>query len=52
VRVCETHHVVPLFWQCWKLDSPIVGRITDALRSDDDSDDDLSPAGIFHAQKT
>jgi LysR family transcriptional regulator (chromosome initiation inhibitor) len=24
---------VPVFWQCWKLDSPIVGRITDAVRS-------------------
>jgi hypothetical protein len=35
----------------WPL--PIVGRITDALRSDDDSDDDdLSPAGIVHVQKT
>jgi LysR family transcriptional regulator, chromosome initiation inhibitor len=33
VRVCETHHVVPLFWQCWKLDSPIVARITEAVTS-------------------
>jgi hypothetical protein len=33
VRVCETHLDVPLCWQCWKLDSPIVGRITDGVRS-------------------
>jgi LysR family transcriptional regulator (chromosome initiation inhibitor) len=33
VRVCDVHLDVPLFWQCWKLDSPIVGRITDAVRS-------------------
>jgi len=25
-----------LFWQCWKLDSPIVGRITDALPQGDE----------------
>ncbi|MHC9297110.1 LysR family transcriptional regulator ArgP [Mycobacterium sp. LTG2003] len=29
-----THHLdVPLFWQCWKLDSPTVTAITDAVRS-------------------
>jgi len=33
VRVSGAHLDVPLFWQCWKLDSPIVGRITDAVRS-------------------
>jgi LysR family transcriptional regulator (chromosome initiation inhibitor) len=33
VRVSDVHLDVPLFWQCWKLDSPIVGRITDAVRS-------------------
>jgi LysR family transcriptional regulator (chromosome initiation inhibitor) len=31
VRVSGAHLDVPLFWQCWKLDSPIVGRITDAV---------------------
>jgi LysR family transcriptional regulator (chromosome initiation inhibitor) len=24
---------VPLYWQCWKLDSPMVQTITDAVRS-------------------
>ena len=24
---------VPLFWQCWKLDSQLVASITDAVRS-------------------
>jgi DNA-binding transcriptional LysR family regulator len=33
VRVSDVHLDVPLFWQCWKLDSPIVGRITDAMWS-------------------
>jgi LysR family transcriptional regulator (chromosome initiation inhibitor) len=33
VRVCDAHLDVPLYWQCWKLDSVIVGRITDAVRS-------------------
>ncbi len=33
VRIADVHLDVPLFWQCWKLDSPIVGRITDAVRS-------------------
>jgi LysR family transcriptional regulator, chromosome initiation inhibitor len=27
------HLDVPLFWQCWKLDSPLVVRITDAVCS-------------------
>src|SRR5690242_4188391 len=27
VRVAEAHLDVPLYWQCWKLDSPIVARI-------------------------
>jgi LysR family transcriptional regulator, chromosome initiation inhibitor len=31
VRVSDAHLDVPLFWQCWKLDSPIVGNITDAV---------------------
>jgi LysR family transcriptional regulator, chromosome initiation inhibitor len=33
VRIAETHLDVPLYWQCWKLDSPIVSRITEAVRS-------------------
>jgi LysR family transcriptional regulator (chromosome initiation inhibitor) len=33
VRVSETNLDVPLYWQCWKLDSPLVARITDAVRS-------------------
>ena len=33
VRIADVHLDVPLYWQCWKLDSPIVGRITDAVQS-------------------
>jgi LysR family transcriptional regulator (chromosome initiation inhibitor) len=33
VRIAGEHLDVPLFWQCWKLDSPVVGRITDAVQS-------------------
>jgi LysR family transcriptional regulator, chromosome initiation inhibitor len=33
VRVSDVHLDVPLFWQCWKLDSPMVTAITDAVRS-------------------
>jgi len=33
VRVSDEHLDVPLYWQCWKLDSPIVGRITAAVKS-------------------
>ena len=33
VRVSDAHLDVPLFWQCWKLDSPIVERVTNAVRS-------------------
>jgi len=32
-RVSDVHLDVPVYWQCWKLDSPIVARITDAVRS-------------------
>jgi len=32
-RICDVHLDVPLFWQCWKLDSPLVHAITDAVRS-------------------
>ena len=31
VRVSDAHLEVPLFWQCWKLDSPIVKMISDAV---------------------
>jgi LysR family transcriptional regulator (chromosome initiation inhibitor) len=33
VRVSDVYLDVPLFWQCWKLDSSMIGRITDAVRS-------------------
>jgi LysR family transcriptional regulator, chromosome initiation inhibitor len=33
VRVSDIHLDVPLYWQCWKLDSPIVKKITDAAMS-------------------
>ena len=32
VRVTPTHLDVSLYWQCWKLDSPIVEKVTDAVR--------------------
>ncbi|AMO63593.1 chromosome replication initiation inhibitor protein [Mycolicibacterium phlei] len=28
VRISTAHLDVPLYWQCWKLDSPIVDRVT------------------------
>lgn len=31
VQISSLHLDVPLFWQCWKLDSPIVTTITDAV---------------------
>jgi LysR family transcriptional regulator (chromosome initiation inhibitor) len=33
VRVSEIHLDVPLYWQCWKLNSPIVQKVTDAVSS-------------------
>ena len=33
VRISDVHLDVPLFWQCWKLDSPMVRRITDVVQS-------------------
>jgi LysR family transcriptional regulator (chromosome initiation inhibitor) len=33
VRISDVHLDGPLFWQCWKLDSAIVARITDAVQS-------------------
>ena len=31
VRISDVHLDVPLFWQCWKLDSPMVKTITDVV---------------------
>lgn len=31
--ICDAHLDVPLYWQCWKLDSPIVATVTAAIRS-------------------
>ena len=31
VRICDVHLDVPLFWQCWKLDSALVRSVTDAI---------------------
>lgn len=33
VRISDTHLDVPLYWQCWKLDSPIVRKLTDVVCS-------------------
>jgi LysR family transcriptional regulator, chromosome initiation inhibitor len=33
VRIADVHLDVPLFWQCWKLDSPIVQKVTAAVSS-------------------
>ena len=32
VRVADVHLDVPLYWQCWKLDSPLVRTVTDVVR--------------------
>ncbi len=31
VRVCDAYLDVPLYWQCWKLDSAMVARITEVV---------------------
>ncbi|MGD9621369.1 MAG: LysR family transcriptional regulator ArgP [Mycolicibacterium sp.] len=31
VRICDVHLDVPLFWQCWKLDSSLVDSVTTAV---------------------
>ena len=31
--ICELHLDVPLFWQSWKVDSPTIATITDAVRA-------------------
>jgi len=33
VRIADVHLDVPLFWQCWKLNSPLVQQITDTVSS-------------------
>jgi LysR family transcriptional regulator, chromosome initiation inhibitor len=33
VLISDVHLDIPLYWQCWKLDSPIVGRITDTVQA-------------------
>ncbi|MBX7431794.1 LysR family transcriptional regulator ArgP [Mycobacterium sp. Y57] len=33
VPVTDHHLDVPLYWQCWKLDSPTVTAVTDAVRA-------------------
>jgi hypothetical protein len=33
VRVADAHLGVPLYWQCWKLDSPMIKTITEAVGS-------------------
>ncbi|MGE0214424.1 LysR family transcriptional regulator ArgP [Mycolicibacterium sp.] len=33
VPITTQHLDVPLYWQCWKLDSTTVGRITEAVRA-------------------
>ena len=32
-QVSDHHLDVPLFWQCWKLNSPTVAAVTDAIKS-------------------
>jgi len=31
VRISDVHLDVPLYWQCWKLDSRIVNAVTGAV---------------------
>jgi LysR family transcriptional regulator (chromosome initiation inhibitor) len=33
VRISDGHLDVPLFWQCWKLESTLITRITDSILS-------------------
>lgn len=33
VRISDVHLDVPLYWQCWKLQSPMVAAVTEAVRS-------------------
>jgi LysR family transcriptional regulator (chromosome initiation inhibitor) len=38
VRGYDAHLDVPLYWQCWKLNSPTVQTVTEAVRSSAASD--------------
>lgn len=33
IRISEVRLDIPLYWQCWKLDSPMVQNVTDSVRS-------------------
>src|SRR5262249_42373520 len=33
VRISDVHLDVPLYWQCWKLDSPVIESVSEAVRS-------------------
>ena len=33
VQVTSSYLDVPLFWQCWKLDSPMIKTITDTVQA-------------------
>jgi LysR family transcriptional regulator, chromosome initiation inhibitor len=33
VRIPDAHLDVPLFWQCWKVEHPMIDAVTDAVRS-------------------
>jgi LysR family transcriptional regulator (chromosome initiation inhibitor) len=39
VQVCDAHLDVPLFWQCWKLESPLMDSLTDTV---------LAAAAVLH----
>lgn len=32
IQVADVHLDIPLYWQCWKVDSRLIERITDAVR--------------------
>jgi LysR family transcriptional regulator (chromosome initiation inhibitor) len=33
IQIVDVHLDVPLFWQCWKVESRLITKITDAIRS-------------------
>jgi LysR family transcriptional regulator (chromosome initiation inhibitor) len=33
VRISDVHVDVPLYWQCWRLNSPMVQTVTEAVWS-------------------
>jgi LysR family transcriptional regulator (chromosome initiation inhibitor) len=43
VRISDANLDVPLFWQCWKLDSPMVTTVTEAVRA---AADDLHRSNV------